>query len=603
MTDRPRIAPELLAALVEAAPARVRRKLDAAPRAAQEWTWTPGDGTWTVAAGGETVTLTGADLTDPVQTVCTCLLSPRCLHLLSVVSLLDATADDGPADAPDAPDTSATPDAPGAPDTAATTATTATAGERPAEPAGLDPLAEPVAVDGPARAAARAAWDAAARILARGVRAAGSSGRAELLRASALARAARLPRLSAACVAVAAGPRDHPTADFDLSAYTASLTALLDLAWRLGGGPEGERPAPTRADVGVGRRAYTEIGSLRLYGLGCERVVTASGYAGVVTHLVSFSGGAPRAWSVSDIAPGGPERASAAHGSRVSFGGTALSHRDLGRAALIAQRVGASADGRLSGMSATTAATADAPPWDGGPLAALWERPAAEQIADALAALAAPTRRSGADLVFVEFTVVGPHPEGAEVTIDGRGHVLTADGARDPLRARNLARIARDPGTVLRAMARPVLERPGRLVPITVGDLPDLPQARRGRADLSMDTLRWAEPTPAAQAPAAPPPRPAPDPGTAVLARVLSRLAEAGREAAPADSGTRLRDRHLPTGADLLDALTAAARERVRTATGESAAPPPDRLALAWLAASTYLTAVRHRLHTLAWGL
>src|SRR5690606_13252218 len=127
------------------------------------------------------------------------------------------------------------------------------------------------------------------------------------------------------------------------------------------GGPEGERPAPTRADVGVGRRAYTEIGSLRLYGLGCERVVTASGYAGVVTHLVSVSDGAPRTWSVSDIAPGGPERAAAAHGARVSFGGTALSHRDLGRAALVAQRVGASADGRLSGMSATTAATADAP--------------------------------------------------------------------------------------------------------------------------------------------------------------------------------------------------------------------------------------------------
>ncbi|MEU0492991.1 hypothetical protein ABZ249_27520 [Nocardiopsis sp. NPDC006139] len=583
MTDRPRIAPELLAALVEAAPARVRRKLDAAPRAAGEWTWTRGDGTWTVAAGGETVTLTGADLTDPGQAVCTCLLSPRCLHLLSAVSLLDTTADDGPADPPDASD-----------------------GEPSGPSAGHDPLAEPVEPDAAARAAARAAWDAAARALARGVRATGASGRAELLRASALARAARLPRLSASCVAVAAGPRDHPTPDFDLSAYTASLAALLDLAWRLGGGPEGERPAPTRADVGVGRRAYTEIGSLRLYGLGCERVVTASGYAGVVTHLVSVADGAPRTWSVSDIAPGGPERAAAAHGARVSFGGTALSHRDLGRAALVAQRVGASADGRLSGMSATTAATADAPPWDEGPLAALWERPAAEQIADALAALAAPTRRSGADLVFTEFTVVGPHPEGAEATAGGRTLVLAADGARDPLRARNLARLARQPGTVLRVMARPVLERPGRLVPITADGLPDLPRARRGRADLSLDTLRWADPEPAPDtvpAAPAPPPPTASDPGTAVLARVLSRLAEAGREAVPADPGTRLRERHLRTGADLLTALAAAARERVRTATGESAAPPPDRLALAWLAASTYLTAVRHRLHTLAWDL
>ncbi|MFD6099823.1 hypothetical protein ACFWF4_26230, partial [Nocardiopsis flavescens] len=95
-------------------------------------------------------------------------------------------------------------------------------------------------------------------------------------------------------------------------------------------------------------------------------------------------------------------------------------------------------------------------------------------------------------------------------------------------------------------------------------------------------------------------------PGTAALARVLARLAEAGREAVPADPaavGALMLDRHLRTGAELLAVLAAAARERVRTATGESAAPPPDRLALAWLAASTYLTAVRHRLHTLAWRL
>ncbi|MGW9350443.1 hypothetical protein [Nocardiopsis flavescens] len=589
MTDRPRIAPELLASLVEAAPSRVRRKLDAAPRAAQEWTWTRGDGEWTVAAGGETVTLTGDDLTGPGQAACTCLLSPRCLHLLSVVSLLDTTADDGPADAP--------PEAPGP------------AGEgaapSPAEPV-PDPLSAPAALDGNARAAARAAWNAAARTLAFGVRAAGSSGRAELLRASALARAARLPRLAAACVSVAAGPRDHPTADFDLSAYTADLTALLDLAWRLGGGPEGGRPDPTGADVGVGRRAYTEIGSLRLYGLGCERVVTVSGYAGVVTHLVSVADGAVRRWSVSDVAPGGPERAAAAHGARVSFGGTALSHRDLGRAALVAQRVGASADGRLSGTAATTAATSEAPAWDTGPLAALWERPPAEQIADALAALTSPTRRSGADLVFAEFTVTGPHPEGVQATAAGRPYVLVGDGARDTLRARNLARIAEEPGTVLRVMARPVLERPGRLVPITADGLADLPPARRGRADLSLDTLRWAQPAAGAPArgPAGRPP--ASDPGTAALARVLARLAEAGREAVPADPaavGALMLDRHLRTGAELLAVLAAAARERVRTATGESAAPPPDRLALAWLAASTYLTAVRHRLHTLAWRL
>ncbi|MDE3723708.1 hypothetical protein PWG71_20145 [Nocardiopsis sp. N85] len=579
MTDRPRIAPDLLAALLEAAPARVRRKLDAAPRTAEGWPWSGGDGTWTVAAGGETVTLTGTDLTEPGHVACTCLLGPRCLHLLAVAGLLDAVEDDGPV-----PETSSTPPASASP----------------------DPLTEVVEVDPAGRAAAHAAWDAAARVLAAGVRSAGSGRRAELLRASALARAAHLPRLSAACVAVAAGPRDHPTPAFDLSAYVADLTDLLDLSLRLGGGPAGDRPPPTRADVGVARRAYTEVGSLRLYGLGGERVVTASGYAGVVTHLVSVSDGAPRLWRVADVAPGDADRVTAAHGSRVSFGGIALSHRDLGRGALIAQRAGASADGRLSGMSATTAATIDPIPWDEGPLAALWERPLADQVADALAALAAPTRRSGSDLVFAGFSVVGPHPEGVEVveTREGRPHVLVADGPRDPLRARNLARIGLNRGTVLRVMARPVPERPGRLIPLTVSGLTGLPDTRRGRLDVSLDTLKWADPAPAAPT-AAPAPLPVPSPkAEAALARVLSRFAEAGRETVSVDTAAiaRLRAHHLPTGADLLTAVIAAARERVRTVTGESVVPSPDGAAVAWLAASTYLNAVRARLNALAWA-
>lgn len=43
-----------------------------------------------------------------------------------------------------------------------------------------------------------------------------------------------------------------------------------------------------------------------------------------------------------------------------------------------------------------------------------------------------------------------------------------------------------------------------------------------------------------------------------------------------------LADHHLPTAAALLGAVDEAARERVRTVTGESVVPPPDRLALAW---------------------
>ncbi|MFD3686664.1 hypothetical protein ACFWTE_17790 [Nocardiopsis sp. NPDC058631] len=597
--ERPRIDPGLLAELLDAAPGRVRRKLDAAPRAAEEWDWTTDGRVWTVAAGNETVTLDGPRITGADQVACTCLLGPRCLHLLSVTGLLVPTGDDGDEDpAPSGPRS-------GSEDTGSGGGAGAAAPTRPpgsGEPA-TDPLTTQVETDGDVRAAAALAWAAGARTLAGGLRAAGSSQRSELLRAAATARAARLPRLAAACTAVAAGLRDHASPGFALAEYTDALSGLLDTSWRLGGGPEGPRPSPTLADVGTGRRSYTEIGSLRLYGLGCERVATASGYAGVVTHAVSLTGGT-RLWRIGDVVPGDAGRASAVYGAGINFGGSALSHRDLGRSGMIAQRVSASADGRLSGGSATTAAVSAGCAWDEAPLSALWERPLSEQVAAAVAARASPVHRTGDDLVFADLTVTG-EADGATAVVEtstGAPLVLGPDGPQDLLRARNLLRLAAEPGLALRAVARPVPERPGLLVPVTVS-VPGLalPEAWKGRINLSLDTL----PSAGAAGPSRPLPTapPGADPGLGPLTRVLTRVAEAGREAAPADPAlaARLRGNHLPTAADVLGEVVDSARERWRTATGESVVPPPDRLARAWLAAATYLGAAHQHLHTLAW--
>ncbi|GAA1454641.1 hypothetical protein [Nocardiopsis tropica] len=626
--ERPRIDPGLLAELLEAAPGRVRRKLDAAPRAAEEWDWSSDGPVWTVVTGNETVTLTGPRITEASQAACTCLLGPRCLHLLSVAGLLAPTGDDdadGPEPGSEPERSEPTGEPAGAvPPQDGEPGPTGAAGrpggaDGPAAPAGrsgaaaiarasgdpvADPLTAPAAVDGDARAAAALAWAAGARTLAAGVRAAGSSQRSELLRAAATARAARLPRLAAACTAVAAGPRDHATPAFALAEYTAALTGLLDTSWRLGGGPEGPRPAPTLADVGIGRRSYTEVGSLRLYGLGCERVVTASGYAGVVTHAVSLAGGA-RLWRIGDVAPGGPDRAAAVYGAGIAFGGSALSHRDLGRSGMVAQRVAASADGRLSGGSATTAAVSTGCAWDEEPLAGLWGRPLADQVAAAVAAQAAPVHRTGDDLVFADLTVTGEAEGGTAVVEAATGAplVLGPDSAQDLLRARNLLRLAAEPGLALRAVARPVPDRPGFLVPVAVHapGLP-LPAAWQGRVNLSLDTL----PSAGSAVPTRPRPTepPGADPGLGALTRVLARIAEAGREAAPDGSAlpARLRGHHLPTAADVLGEVVGAARERRRTATGESVVPPPDRLARAWLAATTYLGAAHRHLRVLAWA-
>ncbi len=645
MTEpRPRIAPDLLAELLDAAPARVRRRLDAAPRAADDWEWTADAERWTVLAGSESVTLTGTELTEPEQVGCTCLLGPRCLHLLAVVSLLeplgqnanvptppDPTQAHSPATAASA--TPATPTTSGAPPVSESRGVPGTPavpgapapGDRTAPGAAPtlcvlgapDPLSALVEIDDAARIAARAAWSAGARILACGVRA-GATHRSDLLRASALARTARLPRLASACATVAAGPRDLDTHRFALGEYTDALTALLDVSRRLGGGPEGPRPSPTLADVGTGRRSYSEIGSLRLYGLGTERVVTTSGHAGVVTHLVSFDAdGGPSFWSVGDVAPGESARAHQVYSARVNFGGTARSHHELGRTGLIAQRVRASADGRLSSGAATTAAGTHRRSWDVDPLDRLWNRPFADQVSTALAAQTGPARRSGSDLVFVELTITGPAAgaEGAEVVEATTGRVLRlgTDGAQDSHRAHNLALLARYSGAGLRTVARPVPDAPGTLVPFTVeirGGAA-LPEGLGGRMNLSLDTL----PSPGAahsreggahaSGDIAQPGsgRPGSDTGLSGLERALARVAEAGREATPPVGALagRLRAHHLPTGAELLTGVGAAGRARVRTLTGESVPAPPDALAAAWLAATTYTAAVRAHLNALAW--
>jgi hypothetical protein len=78
-----------MATLAEQAPARLVKKLDAEPRVAETWTWAADGDRWTVTTDrGEVVTLTGPRLATPADLSCSCLLAPRCLHLLAVVAIL-----------------------------------------------------------------------------------------------------------------------------------------------------------------------------------------------------------------------------------------------------------------------------------------------------------------------------------------------------------------------------------------------------------------------------------------------------------------------------------------------------------------------------------
>ncbi len=96
MSDtRPTIAPQLLATVVESTPDRVRRRLDRTPEAAADWDWQLTDDAWSVDAGAETVRLAREHLHCMDQLSCTCLLSPRCFHVLACLTSLQIGIADG----------------------------------------------------------------------------------------------------------------------------------------------------------------------------------------------------------------------------------------------------------------------------------------------------------------------------------------------------------------------------------------------------------------------------------------------------------------------------------------------------------------------------
>ncbi len=93
---RPTIEPALLASLIEAAPGRVRKRLDKEPDVAQAWNWSEHDGVHQVSAGGETVRISTDQgvVRQLEQITCSCLLAPKCHHILACVTSL------APADLP-----------------------------------------------------------------------------------------------------------------------------------------------------------------------------------------------------------------------------------------------------------------------------------------------------------------------------------------------------------------------------------------------------------------------------------------------------------------------------------------------------------------------
>ncbi|MEE1768954.1 SWIM zinc finger family protein [Streptomyces sp. JV185] len=620
----PPVAPDVLADAVEQLSARLRKKLDAAISGCAAQASATADGAVEVHFGEDaTVTLRpgpSGTVTNAEQTACTCLLAPRCLHRAAVLGAAPIADGEGGAGGGDDSGTGrtagpGTASATGAgPEMAAPTAPTAPA----ADVAGA--AVAPAALTAAQVRAATALWDAAAEALSAGVVAGGAVVQAELLRAAHTARLAGLPRAEAASLRVVRGLRAarERSEGQRLADLTGAFRELLVGTALLASGS-----ADTDA-VGSTRRVYEQGGSLRVYGLCREPVLSATGYGGVTTHLVGSDGAG---YTVSDVRPGGLARVKGAGSASVALGGAVLDHAGLARGGLRIVGATVSADGRLGagrGVSATPLRGVD---WSEEPAATLFTRPVQETVTAVLADGASGTGGPGStapSLLGCDVEVIGAAGDSVVVRVAGEGPMLRLRPAHphpELPHAANLSRIAEHPGLALRVLGRPDLDRAATLLSLAVGPVPEapatlrLPDEWKGRADLGYDRLQGEHfPRETAGPAACGPVTPGPDPlAEAPLWRVRRLLetgvaggrravAEAGRGTDAASLSAHLTRAELGRAAHLAQALTTEAGRRPRDAFGRLTDPSADAYARAWLASAVHLAAAERSLVAASWS-
>ncbi|MFI9011130.1 hypothetical protein ACIGNX_28235 [Actinosynnema sp. NPDC053489] len=573
----PPVFPAVVADVLDALPPRLRKRVDASLARAAEWTVAVDADTARATLDAETTltwTLRRGVLTAADDLACSCLLAPKCLH--RGVAVAAAEVADGVADA-------AADGAVG--DAAVGDALVAD------EPVAAEVITDDAITD-EERAAAGALWAACATVLRAGATGSGAVIRAELLRAVHTARVAGLHRAAGnglrVAAAVAAARSGDPS--FDREALTAELVELMLLCHDVR-----SDVGPAAGLRGTARREYRPIGSLRLYGLCTEAVVAASGYAGVVTHLVDDGG---VLWTVPAIMPGGPERVAAAASGPVAIGESGLTHRELGRAGLLLSGGTASADHRLGAGRAVRAVAASAAAWDEPPFVDLWARPLPDQVARAFRGLAEPEahRPAGADLLFLAGTVLGAAGEAVRLVTDEAHVDLVGAGARE---RENLRVLATAPGLPLRVVARLLPDRPGTAVALAVAGGPALPAELRHHVDLGLDRLQRSHVVGAGAGAGGRPLPPRPEPVDRVprpvrpVENVVHRIALGGRAVAAVASAERevaaLSRDGLAVTAGLLADLTDACRDRGRDAFGRVVRDDGDGFPLAWLRAGLHV--------------
>ncbi|MFN8609212.1 MAG: SWIM zinc finger family protein [Vulcanimicrobiota bacterium] len=548
---RPAAAGILLSQLLAETPPRLLKKLEGQPGLADQWRWESQGEAWLVTTSqGEKVRLLLRDgrLQSLDDLTCTCLLAPRCLHRLAVLSLLPL------ADMAESEQAQAIASA-----------------EQFSQELNRDQL----------RAAAEL-FEVGARVLNRGAEGCGLVDQGELQRVAFQCRQHGLHRGAAAATRLLSSLRHlregHP--DYSLGEMAEQLHELLEVGFRL------SQPDADPHWLGQARRLYQPAGSLKLWGLFSEAVVTASGYAGCVTFLIDRRG---QVFKVSDVTPGGWERAQQAYRAGTTLPGLSIGHQQLGRSLVLVQSATVSADGRLGSGQSVSAAVNGASSWSDPELSELWDWPWDQQLRER-------------ELLFLEGEVLGIEGEALIVEREGRPLRLVTSGASLKLPGRdNLGLLARTQGGRWRWIARlhPGLER--TLVALAVSG--PFPAGWENRANLSLDRLQtaWftnlhARPRLLSSSPSLLP--------WAGLERRLWRVAQAGRDCARPDQQAcrQWREVHLAGAARLWEGLVGQAQAGSRDIRGHWVPGGGPDFALHWLGAMTYLQKGRQTWLRECWG-
>lgn len=587
---RPRVLPLVFSTLTAQAPSRVVKRLDSNPTLALTWAWAA-DGLTVTTEGGETVTL--APLDGVVRAVegltCSCLLGPRCLHVLAVASVLEVEP---------ATEADATPPV--------TPATTPRADELPV-----------VELTGAQRLVALEAFAAGAELLASGAARAGAVVRGELLRSIHGCRVEGLHRLAVCGLRLVQALKElrEERPEFERRAFTDDLAEWL---WVSSALCDARRPLGASALLGVARRSYAPVGHLQLTGLFSEPVVARSGYAGVVTTLTDGHG---RCLTVNEVQPGDASRVPSAYRAGAKLGGGAITHQALGRSALLVEKATRSADGRLGAGAGVLAVLAGPASWADAAVQALFEAPIDSQLDRLFGPAGQPRRAETGDSPLLFFTAEVRGRLGSALALEERARKVTWLGlAPSPLAelcyVENLELLARLPGLVARFIGRPVRgqARSVELLALSVAGLVapenataprlELPDDWRGLVNLGLDRLQRSLATGATARPVE---LEAVEPGAGSplepLRRRLEQLAVAGPlSLSPAlveqvaREAQRLETQLMPEAARALSALAQAAQPHPHQPF------EPQRLGQAFARAALYLLEASRSLDRAAWS-